>query len=106
MQALIRAHGTPKRRLLGVEFFLFGIMRLAVIDVKMHHPFGQANRQNKANRGSHNHKHHNRSKRMNPGMLRTSGMKIYISAGQHFVGLQKEIGKKMLNLQKAEQQED
>ena len=81
MQALIRAHGAPKRRLLGVELFLFGIMRLAVIDVKMHHPFRNADQQGKANRCAHQDKHNHRKQRMNPGVLRTSCMQVFVPAG-------------------------
>ncbi len=105
MQALVGAHGTPENRLLRVQVPLFGILRLAVVDVEMHHPFRKADRQNKANGCTHNDKSDNRAKRMDPGMLRPSGVKIYIAAGQHLVGLQKEISKKMFDLQQAEQQQ-
>lgn len=105
MQALVGANRPPEQGLLWVKRFLFGILCLPEVDVEMHHPFSKADRQNKANGCTHNDKHHNGAKRMDPGMLGPSGVKIYIAAGQHFVGLQKEISKKMFDLQKAEQQQ-
>lgn len=106
MQALISSHGAPEYRLLWVKLFFLGIVRLAVIDMEMHHPFREANRQSEANRCPHQHKNNNRPKSMNASVLRAASVQIRISPRKHLGCLQKKVGKKMLDLQQAEQKQD
>ena len=106
MQALIRPHRAPENGLLRCQLFLFGIMRLAVINMKMDHPFEQANHQREKDRGAHDYKNNNGSKGMNARVLGTARMHIGAAPRQHLGGLQEEIGKKMLDLQEAEQKQN
>jgi len=103
MQALIRAHGAPENGLLRRQFLFLGIMRLAVVDVKMHHPFHEAYDQCENNWRTHDHKNQDRAKAMHPSVLCPASMQIGPAPRKHFCGLQEKVGKEVFDLQKAEQ---